>query len=148
MKKATLALALAGAMTVSAAAPAIAQGRWENQVTGSGVLRDTYQIDVSAREDGDVEEGMFQITYLDGSQAIHGDVNCYYENPETGAVAISGPIKVQEGGRFEDDDVYTVLIDADGEAARFYEYDPSRHGECGFVDVAGVELDSGEFDVR
>ena len=148
MKKATLAFALAGALTVSAAAPAMAQGRWENQVTGHAVVAERLSIDVSAREDGDVETGMFQVSNLEGTQSFHGDVDCYYEDPTTGAVAISGPITVQEGGAYTDGDVYTVLINAEGDTARVYEYDPARHGECGFVDVGGIDVDTGGFEVR
>ena len=147
MKKATLTLALAGALTVSAAAPAMAQGRWENQVTGHAVAQGT-SIDVSARESGDVVDGMFQVSR--GTLSYHGEVTCYYEDPESGDVAISGPINVQEGegGPYTDGDIYTVLITNDGTRVRAYESDPALADVCGDTGARGVLADEGGFEIR
>lgn len=133
-------------MILTVLSPAVANGRWDSQVTGgvtasAGVV---FDLDVSSRTDGDTVKGQIQYTReAQGSTAalsMHATVECVYVDASTGNVAIRGPVNVQDGswGSF-----VTVEIRADGAAVRVHDGSGTN---CGYTGSFPGAVQEGSFN--
>ncbi|MEX2551193.1 MAG: hypothetical protein WD638_13300 [Nitriliruptoraceae bacterium] len=146
MKKTFLVMAMVIALAMSAMAPAMANGKWDNQVTGGGEFAygsdGTFDLAVSSRTAADgTTKGMFQYTQDD--RAFHGVVDCLHVDAE-GDVTMSGDVKNQEGFWVE---YGAVTINAEGTKVRVHDVSPDEK-TCGHSETYGATLIDGSFNIK